>query len=123
MNRRVLMLVTVGVMALAALMLSQLKTGEAVDACASKLVTAALQRDEATLGELLDNHSVRQDLLHAGDVQHLFGRPRSSDWSQVGLAIRKTATSTSARLLVLLLENEGLPRCRFLQDLERGTFH
>ena len=68
---------------------------------------------------LLDSRVSSLMDAHASFEKRAMNRARTCDSETSSLR----TTSTSARAVVLLLANDDLPRCRFLQDLDPGPFH
>ena len=97
---------------------SSLRQGSAADRCAGSLLDAVARRDRTYLSQHVRNPSLAEQLatVHA---ELLFVRPIDPEWSRIGLAVRSSATATSAKpLYVLLSHQESQQDCTFLQDYD-----
>lgn len=115
-SRRVAWLLAAAVLLpLAWLLLGQYRIGAAVDQCATQLAEAAHADDAAALSTLVPSRALRSTLLAADELEVAYARAASAGHTRVGMVVR---TGTVAALVVLLLNNQALPTCRFLKDYE-----
>src|SRR5687768_6993800 len=80
-------------------------SGARADRCAEELVDAVVKKDRAALEKTVKSPTLPDELLAAHEVELGFVRPMTSDETRVGLFVLKTATSTRAGVVVLVLEN------------------
>lgn len=89
--------------------------GSKIDSCATQIADAAKSGADTRVREMIDSAALRGRLTGADDIEVVFVRPANSEWARVGLAAR---TATVSELVVLLLDNSKLPKCRFLRDYD-----
>jgi hypothetical protein len=109
-----------GILALLAIwfVYRSLRQGSVADRCSDSLLDAIARRDTAYLSQHVRNPSLAEQLAGV-QAELLFVRPVDPEWSRIGLAVRSSATATSARPVYVLLSHQESQRdCTFLQDYD-----
>jgi hypothetical protein len=104
-----------------ALIVRGLILGAGADRCAGELAAAAARHDVGYLDRAVKSPSARDVLASAHSVDLGFVRPLSSEWSRIGLFVKRTETSSRSEVVLLRLSSKS-EVCEFLRDYDSGPF-
>jgi hypothetical protein len=106
----------------AAVIAGEWRMSRHADRCAAELMEAS--RAKRPFGDLLTSDDLQASLHSSHAIELAFARPASEGFFRVGFVVKRSATSTAAELVTLLLTETALPDCRFIGDYgQAGPFH